>query len=167
MFPTLPDKFVVPPGAGNCNATDSAKELYRRHCNPKDDEIVAAIRRARTEYTAAHPDRYLDVLYVLTTEDTAWVRAFAATMRHEGWGTVLGTPDLTLDAEQTEVGMAVDMEIARRAEVFIGNGVRAFFGCGRRGRVLTIRSGRRSQATSFMVGWSITSRRSRTASGDV
>jgi hypothetical protein len=92
--------------------------------------MLAAIRRARTEYTAAHPDRHLDVLYVLTNQDAAWVRAFAATMRKEGWGTVVGTPDLALDAEQTEVGIAVDMEIARRAEIFIGNGVRAFVGCG-------------------------------------
>ncbi|KAF9005521.1 hypothetical protein BDQ17DRAFT_1353281 [Cyathus striatus] len=33
------------------------------------------------------------------------------------------TLDLTLDQEQKEVGMAVDMDIARRAAVFIGNGV--------------------------------------------
>jgi hypothetical protein len=166
MFPTLPDKFVVPPGSGGGNATDAAKEVYRHHCYPTDDETLAAIRRARHEYTAANPDRYLDVLYVLTNADAAWVRTFAATMRKEGWGTVLGTPDLALDPEQFEVGMAVDMEIARRAEVFIGNGVRVLVGCGRCGRVLTTRSGLRSRATSCMGGSSIRSRRSRTASGE-
>jgi hypothetical protein len=166
MFPTLPDKFVVPPGSGGGNATDAAKEVYRHHCYPTDDETLAAIRRARHEYTAANPDRYLDVLYVLTNADAAWVRTFAATMRKEGWGTVLGTPDLVLDPEQFEVGMAVDMEIARRAEVFIGNGVRVLVGCARCGRVLTARSGRRSRATSCMGGSSIRSRRSRTGSGE-
>jgi hypothetical protein len=118
---------------------------------------------------AAHPDRYLDVLYVLTNLDTAWVRDFAATMRREGWGIVLGTPDLALDAEQTEVGMAVDMEIARRAEVFIGNGVRVFVGCGRCRRcgwVLTVRSGRRPRATSCMGGSPIRGCRSRPAFGE-
>jgi hypothetical protein len=169
LLPTLPDNFVVPPGAGNGSASDAAKELYRRHCNPTDDEMLSTIRRARTEYMAAHPDRYLDVLYVLTNLDTAWVRDFAATMRREGWGIVLGTPDLALDAEQTEVGMAVDMEIARRAEVFIGNGVRVFVGCGRCRRcgwVLTVRSGRRPRATSCMGGSPIRGCRSRPAFGE-
>jgi hypothetical protein len=66
------------------------------------------------------------VLFVLTNADAAWVREFAQTMQEQGWPTVVGTPDLILDDEQTEAGMAVDMEIARRAEVFIGNGVRPF-----------------------------------------
>ncbi|KAJ7701154.1 hypothetical protein B0H17DRAFT_924733, partial [Mycena rosella] len=34
--------------------------------------------------------------------------------------------DLVLDAEQADVGMAVDMEIARRAAVFLGNGWSSF-----------------------------------------
>jgi hypothetical protein len=34
---------------------------------------------------------------------------------------------LVLDQEQTDVNMAVDMDIARRAAVFIGNGVGVFF----------------------------------------
>jgi hypothetical protein len=72
---------------------------------------------------AANPDRALDVLYVLTNADAAWVKEFALTVQGEGWGTVVGSPDLILNDEQTEVAMAVDMEIARRAEVFIGNGV--------------------------------------------
>jgi hypothetical protein len=136
LWPTHPDKFVVPKDAGGGNATDSAKEFYRGHCYPTDAETLATIRRARAEYTAAHPDRALDVLFVLTNADATWVHEFAGMMRKEGWGTVVGTPDLTLDAEQTEVGMAVDMELARRAEVFIGNGVRFF--SSRLFRVLTV-----------------------------
>ena len=37
------------------------------------------------------------------------------------------TKDLELDQEQKDVGIAVDMEFARRAAVFIGNGVSPFF----------------------------------------
>jgi hypothetical protein len=36
---------------------------------------------------------------------------------------------LLLDVEQEEVGMAVDMELARRAAVFIGNGVSVCLFC--------------------------------------
>jgi hypothetical protein len=129
LWPSHPDKFVIPPDSGGGSASDAAKEVYRQHCFPTDAETLATIRRARAEYTAAYPARPLDVLFVLTNADTAWVRAFAETMRAEGWGTVVGTPDLVLDEEQTEVGMAVDMEIARRAEVLIGNGVRVPFQC--------------------------------------
>ncbi|KAJ7890400.1 hypothetical protein B0H13DRAFT_2666016 [Mycena leptocephala] len=39
---------------------------------------------------------------------------------------VTTSQDLVLDAEQTEVSMAVDMEIARRAAVFVGNGWSSF-----------------------------------------
>ena len=37
------------------------------------------------------------------------------------------TKDLEWDQEQKDVGMAVDMEFARRAAVFIGNGVSPFY----------------------------------------
>ena len=36
------------------------------------------------------------------------------------------TVELRLDDEQEYVGMAVDMAIAEKAEVFVGNGVRFF-----------------------------------------
>ncbi|KAF8342548.1 hypothetical protein F5887DRAFT_350555 [Amanita rubescens] len=40
----------------------------------------------------------------------------------EAWEEVITSNDLLLDAEQRYVGMAVDMAIAERAEVFVGNG---------------------------------------------
>ena len=42
----------------------------------------------------------------------------------DGWSDVVSTVDLSLDAAQYYVSMAVDMAIAERAEVFVGNGVR-------------------------------------------
>jgi hypothetical protein len=123
LWPSHPDRFEVPPGCGDGNATDTAKELYRQHCFPSDDEVRATIRYARAQYMAAHPMRALDVLYILTNADADWVRTFTSSLRGDGWGTVVGTPDLALDEEMMEVSFAVDMEIARRSEVFIGNGV--------------------------------------------
>jgi hypothetical protein len=100
--------------------------------------VRVTIRRARAEYEAAHPTRALDILYVLTNADADWVREFTASLvQEDGWGTVVGTPDLSLDEQMIEVGFAVDMEIARRAEVFIGNGVRYPVPCSDRRARLT------------------------------
>jgi hypothetical protein len=61
-------------------------------------------------------------VYILSNEKrTAWMDGLKM-LQKEGW-TVVASRDLVLDAEQKDVSMAVDMEIARRAAVFVGNGV--------------------------------------------
>jgi hypothetical protein len=92
---------------------------------PTEAELLATIRRARDAYLGAERGRTLDVLYVLTNADAEWFAEFDAAAVADGWTTVVSSSDLVLDDEQTDVGMVVDMEIARRAAVFIGNGVRA------------------------------------------
>jgi hypothetical protein len=62
------------------------------------------------------------VIYVLTNEQSAWITDLKEALQRDGW-TVATTRDLVLDTEQRDVSMAVDMEIARRAAVFLGNGV--------------------------------------------
>ncbi|KAJ8691310.1 hypothetical protein PTI98_010894 [Pleurotus ostreatus] len=52
--------------------------------------------------------------------------ALKQALRNDGWHTIATSKDLTLDEEQTDVNMAVDMDIARRAAVFIGNGWSSF-----------------------------------------
>lgn len=46
--------------------------------------------------------------------------------KKRGWKMVLTSKDVVLSKNEKEVDQAVDMEIARRAEVFVGNGVSAF-----------------------------------------
>jgi hypothetical protein len=84
---------------------------------------MESIEQARVDYMAEYPHRALDVLYVMSNAKPAWIAAFSERMRAEGWEIVIGSSDLVLNMQQTEVSMAVDMEIARRAEVFVGNGV--------------------------------------------
>jgi hypothetical protein len=92
----------------------------------------------------------------MTDAKPDWIKQFSAKMKKDGWATVIGSSDLELDDQQTEAGMAVDMEIARKAEVFIGNGVSHSV-------ILFTRafadewcdiSGRRSRAISCTCGWS-------------
>ncbi|KAJ7100404.1 hypothetical protein C8R44DRAFT_561537, partial [Mycena epipterygia] len=62
---------------------------------------------------------------ILTNEKSAWIDELAKELKKDGW-TVITCRDLVLDSEQTEVSIAVDMEIARRAAAFIGNGWSSF-----------------------------------------
>jgi hypothetical protein len=64
----------------------------------------------------------LDVVHILSKEEGAWVDGLKKTLQKDGWA-VVASQDMALDAQQKDMSMAVDMEIARRAAVFIENGV--------------------------------------------
>ena len=67
--------------------------------------------------------RYLDTVYILTNDQTEWVENLTKMLYDDGWDHVVSTKELELDPHQKEVSMSVDMDFARRAAVFIGNGV--------------------------------------------
>lgn len=123
------DRDEKPAGAGNGKATAEAMDAYMKHCYPSNTQLVARLGEIREQFfanTTARMDgalRPLDLLYLLTNGDREWVERLAADLAADGWGKVVSTVDLVLDNEQLEVSMAVDMEIARRAKVFVGNGV--------------------------------------------
>ncbi|PPQ92593.1 hypothetical protein CVT25_007285 [Psilocybe cyanescens] len=129
LTPELPDKFYNPEGYTYGKNTPENVEYYLKHCYPTDDFIMNKIRTARNEYIrAAKPGetRHLDVLFLLTNDKTGWVDGLKEKFSKDGWNTIVSTWDLQLDAEQKDVGMAVDMDIARKAAVFIGNGWSSF-----------------------------------------
>ena len=63
-------------------------------------------------------------MYVLSNERAWLLSEFKDALEKDGWSDLVSTVDMQLDAEQYYVSMAVDMAIAERAEVFVGNGVR-------------------------------------------
>ncbi|KAJ7462470.1 hypothetical protein FB451DRAFT_1043725 [Mycena latifolia] len=63
-------------------------------------------------------------MYILTTENSPWLDEVKGALQLDGWTVSMGR-DLKLDTEQRDVSMAVDMEIARRSAVFVGNGMSA------------------------------------------
>ena len=123
----LPDKFVPPPGGGWGTNTPENEALYMKHCLPSDEDILQKIRDSRKDYldTVKKQGRKeeIDVLYLLTNDNSEWLDEVKKIMKADGWKVVATSRDLKLDAEGKDVGMAVDMEIARKASVFIGNGV--------------------------------------------
>ena len=127
-LPFLPDKFIhpTPEGYEPGKNTPEAIEHYQKRCYPDQDLILDKIQKSREEYIHAARSgehRVLDVIFLLTNDDTEWVKELETRLRQLGWHTVVATNDLELDQEQKDVGMAVDMEFARKAAVFIGNGV--------------------------------------------
>ncbi|TFK40449.1 hypothetical protein BDQ12DRAFT_679432 [Crucibulum laeve] len=131
LLPNLPDKFIPPPGGSWGSNTPENEAKYMVHCLPTFDFIVNKIRDSREEYVKAAPPgpgkvRMLDVLYLLTNDDSDWLDRLKDVLQKDGWHTVVTSRELVLDQEEKDVGMAVDMDIARRAAVFIGNGWSSF-----------------------------------------
>ena len=130
LLPSLPDKFIHPEGYEWGESTPEGDAYYQKHCYPDHDTILEKIQISREEYIRAEnpgEHRVLDVVFLLTNDATGWVDELKTKLMQSGWRTVVTTKDLELDQEQKDVGLAVDMEFAIKAAVFVGNGVSLFF----------------------------------------
>ncbi|KAJ7909103.1 hypothetical protein B0H13DRAFT_2192958 [Mycena leptocephala] len=121
LFPHLYDRFVPEPDV------PGKDERFFARCLPDQAGVVRKAAEVRRDYLAhaIQSNATLDVLYILTNEKSVWITALKKMLHEDGWK-VTTSQDLVLDAEQTEVSMAVDMEIGRRAAVFVGNGWSSF-----------------------------------------
>jgi hypothetical protein len=138
-FPELPDRFSasIPPEEDN-------HVHYRMHCFPEIEQIVTRVREVRTSLLATTT---LTRVYVLTNGRPWWLQQLKDALQEDArreyglgldkWEHIGTTRDLQLTREQRHNSQAVDMAIAQRAEVFLGNGVRStsnpfclFFGGG-------------------------------------
>ena len=129
LLDILPDKFIPPPGGTPGENTPENIEMYMSHCLPTLNEIALTISNARDAYINHAPslNRTMETIYILTNDRSEWLTSLKETLQRTGWSSVVTSNDLILDQEQLAVSMAVDMDIARRAAVFIGNGVRDLF----------------------------------------
>ena len=116
QLPKLPGNENIPPPPSTVEATRLG--LYRAKCFPQILDIITRARRMKKN----HP--LLKVVYIITDEETPWADEVGMWLRTEGWDAVwMGKEDVYGDWEAREVGIGVDMEVARRAGVFVGNGV--------------------------------------------
>lgn len=135
QFPGLPDKFAPPsPSAhapdgsshpndtwtddGEAAHTQTTEEYYLAHCLPTIPQIVSKLHFLRL----THPS--LRRVYVLSNGWPMWLSSLKSALQADGWDDLVSSVDVerNLDAEQGYVSMAVDMAIAEKAEVFVGNG---------------------------------------------
>jgi len=66
-------------------------------------------------------------VYVLSNGWGWWLNGLKGALQKDGWDDLKSSLDVRLDGEQQYVAMAVDMAIAEKAEVFVGNGVSLVF----------------------------------------
>lgn len=166
LWPTLPDTFVPHPEAGGGYAPAEAYEAVRKRCFPNPDEVLQRVRQVRDEYLLKGSPKSptVDAMHIMTNGDRHWIDELKLLLEKDGWTSVVSSDDLKLDDEQTDVSMAIDMEIGRRAAVFIGNGVSHNFHCTQ--QRLTSRSGHHLRATSSTDVSPTSAIRTRPGSGD-
>jgi hypothetical protein len=118
QFPTLPDKFD--PSPYSQQPYSHIEAYYLEHCLPSVEQIVARLHALRIENPG------LRRVYALTNGWGWWLNSLEIALRQDGWDEMKSSLDLHLDSQQKWVSMAVDMAIAEKAEVFVGNGVSLF-----------------------------------------
>ncbi|KAF7296025.1 hypothetical protein MKEN_01417500 [Mycena kentingensis (nom. inval.)] len=109
---------------------EQRKAEVMTQCLPDVAGIVSRVgevaRDWRLRPAATKDDNELDIIYLLTNEKGGFLDELVAALKLAGWRNIVTTRDLYLTIEQVDVSLAVDMEIARRAEVFIGNAWSSF-----------------------------------------
>ena len=86
------------------------------------EQLVSTVQRVRED--AERKGRTLDRVYVLSNGDTRWLQELkVALTKMGGWKNVGASRDVVLSPEGKYVAQTMDMMIATRAEVFVGNAV--------------------------------------------
>ncbi|KAF8324073.1 hypothetical protein DL93DRAFT_2036218, partial [Clavulina sp. PMI_390] len=119
---TLPDRFEPPPSTGDSNDNNPRSDYLLKRCWVDIDPIVARLDALRKDY----PNDTLDKVYVSTNEDEKWLAELKGKLKEHGWTDVRSTFDLDLSWEESGVDNAIDMEMASRGHVFVGNGFSSF-----------------------------------------
>ncbi|PBK80552.1 hypothetical protein ARMGADRAFT_949580 [Armillaria gallica] len=129
QYPGIVDRFD--PLGFNPSAPPPDNDSYHHylpHCLPTIPEIVERLNVVRAE----NPHLSLTKVYLLSNGRRWWLDELWAELRADGWEPVregLGSSqDLTLTREEQYVSGAVDMAIAEKAEVFVGNGFSSLTG---------------------------------------
>lgn len=117
QFPSLPDKFSPESQLPSTVSAKEKEEFYLEHCMPTHEQIRAKLHAVRKENPG------LRRVYLLTNGWGWWLNGLKGVLKKDGWDEMVTSLDIKLDEEQEYVAMAVDMAIAEKAEVFVGNGV--------------------------------------------
>ncbi|KAA1478230.1 hypothetical protein DENSPDRAFT_809563 [Dentipellis sp. KUC8613] len=119
-MPEFIDRFEPPfHGGGGAKPTQEQYDEVARRCFPNVTQIVEKVRAVR----ASPAGRGLDRVYVLTNGKREWLDELKAALHADAkWTSVTTSRDMELNWEQKHIAQAVDMLIAERADVFVGNG---------------------------------------------
>ncbi|KAF6745369.1 hypothetical protein DFP72DRAFT_974289 [Ephemerocybe angulata] len=133
QLPWLPDRFVLPPGGEPNNNTEENIAKFKLHCLPEMDQIIKRIEGAREDWEKdvfvgkTLESHYINTIFILTNASPEWHDEFVEKLKHDHKWRVVTSHNITFgNSQEKDVGMAVDMEIARRAGIFLGNGWSSF-----------------------------------------
>ncbi|KAI0351363.1 hypothetical protein OH77DRAFT_1411302 [Trametes cingulata] len=118
-FPSMMDRFTIPPFKVRGKTTSANREYYRKHCYPSVSEISAKVADILNTPAA----RGVRKLFIMTNADRKWI----ANLKDVLWGVahwemISSSRDVTVSWEQKYVAQCIDALVAQRAQVFIGNG---------------------------------------------
>ncbi|KAF8303085.1 hypothetical protein DL93DRAFT_2173140 [Clavulina sp. PMI_390] len=131
----LPDRLFIPHSASG-SEEERAKLVFPR-CWLEIDAIVQRLHSLRTEYSNASKrndgkegkrEILLRKVHIATNGEPEWVDELKRALWRDGWGRMTSTYDMDLDWEESGTPMdgAIDLEMATRGEVFVGNGFSTF-----------------------------------------
>ncbi|KAJ2926622.1 hypothetical protein H1R20_g10478, partial [Candolleomyces eurysporus] len=143
QLPFLPDHFIPPryPRKKVKGKTSEANiQKYLERCLPDDAAIVKKVEDSRRDWEiemghlpkggadSQTNNHYLETLFILTNErDPAYLDELKSSFGKSWKNIVISSLEIEyVDAQEKDVGMAVDMDLARRAAVFLGNGWSSF-----------------------------------------
>lgn len=71
-------------------------------------------------------EHHVHTLYILTNDRSEWLANLKSRLEAHQWRIVTSSDLVHRNAQEKDVAMATDMDLARRAAIFLGNGVRSF-----------------------------------------
>lgn len=122
-FPEFKDRFDISLPEDTPN--NEREAIYLKHCYPSVEEIVSRVMDIKS--SAKAQKKSIRRVYIMTNGSNEWVdelkaALWAATSDWEAGG-VVSSRDLRLSWEEKFVAQILDMYVAERAQVFVGNGV--------------------------------------------
>lgn len=114
-FPEFPDSFSPP---SRYHEDENAQLIYMERCWPSMDQMIKQVQNVLRD------NGDLRSVYVMTNAPRPWIKRFKERLRSiHTWDLISTSRDLQLNTEQQYIAQVVDMMIAERSQVFIGNGV--------------------------------------------
>lgn len=102
--------------------TQASIDAFQKACYPDTDQIVERVRQIR----GTKEGKALRNIFIMTNGSPEWVGELReALMRDHPWEQIASSLQMEVSWEQKFVAQAVDMMVAQRSDVFIGNGVSA------------------------------------------
>ncbi|KAJ3512505.1 hypothetical protein NMY22_g15313 [Coprinellus aureogranulatus] len=130
QLPYLPDRFTPAPGGEPGKNTPENIKAYYARCLPVPDTIIQRINDARDEYEkevyGELDEHHIHTLYILTNDRSEWLANLKSRLEGHGWRIVTSSDLVHRNSQEKDVAMATDMDLARRAAIFLGNGWSSF-----------------------------------------